>query len=149
VRYPRGNGPGVAPVKAMKALPLGKAEVRRQGRRIALLAFGTMLETALQAGEELDATVVNMRFVKPMDRELLREIAAGHELLVTIEENAVIGGAGAEVSRLVQELATPVRILRLGLPDRFIDHGDQVQLLARIGLDKDGVVARVKATIGT
>jgi 1-deoxy-D-xylulose-5-phosphate synthase len=148
VRYPRGNGPGVVPVKDMRALPVGKAEIRRQGRRIALLAFGSALAAALQAGEDLDATVVNMRFVKPLDDETLRALAASHELMVTIEENSVIGGAGAEVSRLLQGQATPVRILRLGLPDRFVDHGDQNQLLARLGLDKDGIVARVKATIG-
>ena len=147
VRYPRGNGPGVAPEAAMKALAVGTAEVRREGKRVALLAFGTLLAPALQAGEELDATVVNMRFVKPLDVALVRDLAATHELLVTIEENAVIGGAGSEVARALQEGGSATRVLQLGLPDRFIDHGDQGRLLAQIGLDKDGIVARVQATI--
>jgi 1-deoxy-D-xylulose-5-phosphate synthase len=147
VRYPRGSGPGIAPEAAMKALPIGKAQLRREGKRVALLAFGTLLAPALQAGDELDATVVNMRFVKPLDVALVRDLAATHELLVTIEENAVIGGAGAEVARSLQEQGFAGRVLQLGLPDRFIDHGEQGRLLAQIGLDKDGIVARVQATI--
>ncbi|PLX76276.1 MAG: 1-deoxy-D-xylulose-5-phosphate synthase, partial [Azoarcus sp.] len=132
-----------APETAMTALPIGKAETKRQGKRIALLAFGSMVNTATAVGEVLDATVVNMRFIKPLDDALIVELAASHDLLVTIEENAVIGGAGSEVARVVETLAERPRILRLGLPDNFIDHGEQGQLLASIGLDKDGILASI------
>ena len=145
VRYPRGSGSGVAPAAKMSALPIGKAQVRRQGTRIALLAFGSMVSLAEGVGETLDATVVNMRFIKPLDEALVLELAAHHELLVTLEENAVIGGAGAEVSRVVETLAQRPRMLRLGLPDRFIDHGDQAQLLASVGLDEAGILASINA----
>ena len=145
VRYPRGSGSGVAPAAKMSALPLGKGQVRRQGTRIALLAFGSMVSLAEGVGETLDATVVNMRFIKPLDEALVLELAAHHELLVTLEENAVIGGAGAEVSRVVETLAQRPRMLRLGLPDRFIDHGDQAQLLASVGLDEAGILASINA----
>jgi 1-deoxy-D-xylulose-5-phosphate synthase len=147
VRYPRGAGPGVAPRAEMQPLAVGKAEMRRRGKNVALLAFGSMVGPALQAGEELDATVVNMRFVKPMDDEMVRELAAKHDLLITVEENAVIGGAGSEVARVLETCAGKTRLLRLGLPDRFIDHGDQTQLLAGVGLDKAGIVARAKSII--
>ena len=144
VRYPRGSGPGVTPNQAMRALPIGKGEIRRTGCRIALLAFGSMVPTAEQVAEEIDATVANMRFVKPLDEALVAELAASHELLVTLEENAVIGGVGSEVSRLLDALAQRPRLLRLGLPDRFIDHGDQAQLLHSVGLDAEGVLAAIK-----
>ncbi|MFZ5512021.1 MAG: 1-deoxy-D-xylulose-5-phosphate synthase [Pseudomonadota bacterium] len=147
VRYPRGTGPGVTPSKEMQALPVGKGEVRRRGRKVALLAFGAMLASALEAGEELDATVANMRFVKPLDRELIADLAATHEFLVSIEENAVIGGAGSEVARALEELAPGKRLLRLGLPDHFVDHGDTALLLAELGLDRAGIVARVRQAI--
>ena len=145
VRYPRGSGSGVTPAAKMSALPIGKAQVRRQGTRIALLAFGSMVSLAERVGETLDATVVNMRFVKPLDEALVMELAVSHDLLVTLEENSVIGGAGAEVSRLVETLAQRPRMLRLGLPDRFIDHGDQAQLLASVGLDEAGILTRINA----
>ena len=145
VRYPRGSGSGVAPAAKMSALPIGKAQVRRQGTRIALLAFGSMVSLAEGVGETLDATVVNMRFIKPLDEALVLELAAHHELLVTLEENAVIGGAGAEVSRVVETLAQRPRMLRLGLPDHVIDHGDQAQLLASVGLDEAGILASINA----
>lgn len=144
VRYPRGGGSGVAPAKQMTALPIGKGETRRSGKRIALLAFGSMLGVALEAGEALDATVANMRFVKPLDEALIAELAANHDLLVSVEENAVIGGAGAEVARFLDTLPKRPRMLRLGLPDRFIDHGDQTQLLASVGLDKAGILAAIE-----
>ncbi len=144
VRYRRGSGPGVAPVKQMTALPIGKGEVRREGKRIALLAFGSLLGVALEAGEALDATVANMRFVKPLDEALVAQLAANHELLVTVEENVVIGGAGGEVSRVLDGLADRPRVLRLGLPDHFIDHGDQAKLLASVGLDKTGILAAIE-----
>ncbi len=145
VRYPRGGGSGMVPEAKMSSLPLGKAEVRRRGTRIALLAFGSMVSVAERVGETLDASVVNMRFIKPLDEALVAEFATSHELLVTIEENTVIGGAGSEVSRVVETLAQRPRLLRLGLPDRFIDHGDQAQLLASVGLDEAGILASINA----
>ncbi len=143
VRYPRGGGSGVAPHAQMTALPLGRAEVRRSGRKVALLAFGSMLAPALAAGEEIDATVVNMRFAKPLDEDCIRELADTHELIVSIEENAVIGGVGSEVARVLDALAQRPRMLRLGLPDRFEDHGEQGQLLSAVGLDAAGIVAAI------
>ncbi len=145
VRYPRGTGPGVAIEKALVGLPVGKGEIRRRGRDVALLAFGSMMTPALAAGEDLDASVANMRFVKPIDRELILALAAEHSLLVSVEENAVIGGAGSEVERVLEEIASPTRLLRLGIPDHFIEHGDQALLLAEVGLDRDGIVAAVRA----
>jgi 1-deoxy-D-xylulose-5-phosphate synthase len=144
VRYPRGTGSGAAIDKALVGLPVGKGEIRRRGHGVALLAFGSMLTPALAAAEELDASVANMRFVKPIDRELILALAAEHSLLVSVEENAVIGGAGSEVARVLQETGSPVRLLRLGIPDRFIEHGDQALLLAEIGLDRDGIVRAVR-----
>ena len=145
VRYPRGSGTGATIDKALVGLPLGKGEIRRRGSEVALLAFGSMLTPALEAGEELDATVANMRFVKPIDRELIIALAAEHSLLVSVEENSLIGGAGSEVERVLEEIATDTRLLRLGIPDRFIDHGDQALLLAEIGLDGDGIVTAIRA----
>ncbi len=144
VRYPRGGGSGMLPGLDLDTLPLGKGEVRRQGKDVALLAFGSLLPAALAAGEALDATVVNMRFVKPIDAELIAELAGNHSLLVSLEENAVIGGAGSEVERVLAERGLQVPALRLGLPDRFIEHGEQGQLLAELGLDKDGIIASVR-----
>jgi 1-deoxy-D-xylulose-5-phosphate synthase len=144
VRYPRGHGPGIPVDPGLEPLPIGKAELLRQGRRIALLAFGSMVAPAREAGERLDATVVNLRFVKPLDETTIRAVAATHEVLVTLEENAVIGGAGSEIARLTQTLDTPPRLLRLGLPDRFIEHGEQGQLLHLLGLDVDGIVAAIE-----
>ncbi|NML26585.1 1-deoxy-D-xylulose-5-phosphate synthase [Zoogloea dura] len=145
VRYPRGSGLGVTPQAAMAALPIGKGEVRREGRKTALLAFGSMLGTALQVGEQIDATVANMRFAKPIDRDLILDLAGRHELLVTLEENSVIGGVGTEVARVLHEAGKTTRVLQLGLPDRFIDHGDQAQLLAEVGLDAASVAQRIEA----
>jgi 1-deoxy-D-xylulose-5-phosphate synthase len=144
VRYPRGSGLGIKPDAAMSALPIGKGEIRRHGKRIALLAFGSMVGTALNVGEQLDATVANMRFVKPIDRDLILKLASEHELLVTLEENALIGGAGSEASRVLHEAGSPVRVLQIGLPDRFIDHGDQAQLMAEVGLDAAGVLSQIE-----
>ena len=145
VRYPRGGGPGITPAKQMEALPIGKGEIRRTGKRIALLAFGNLLGTALQAAETLDATVANMRFVKPLDTDLIKTLAGSHDLLVTLEENAVAGGVGSEVSHVLDTLASRPRLLRLGLPDRFVDHGDQTQLLASVGLDCNGILRAIEA----
>jgi 1-deoxy-D-xylulose-5-phosphate synthase len=149
VRYPRGSGLGVATEKALLDLPIGKGEIRRQGQGVALLAFGSMLTPALEAAEELDATVANMRFVKPIDRDLIIQLAREHSLLVSVEENALIGGAGSEIARVLDEIISPVQFVRIGLPDRFIDHGDQALLLAEIGLDKDGIVRTVRAHQGS
>jgi 1-deoxy-D-xylulose-5-phosphate synthase len=147
VRYPRGTGTGAPPRLTFETLPVGRGEVRRRGGKVALLAFGTLLAAALEAGASLDASVANMRFVKPLDRDLVRELAEGHDFLVTIEENAVIGGAGAEVERCLGELSIDRPLLRLGLPDRFIDHGDQAQMLAELGLDAAGIVRSVREFI--
>ena len=139
VRYPRGTGPGVAGQKEMTALPVGRAEVRRQGRRIAILAFGTLLAPCLQAGEELDATVVNMRFVKPLDEELILQLAKEHDLLVTVEENTVQGGAGSGVNEVLASHMLPQLILNYGLPDRLIQHGSQEDMLRDAGLTAEGI----------
>src|SRR5881628_860083 len=138
VRYPRGAALGEAK-KEMKAIPLGKGEVRRTGKRVAILAFGAMLKPALEAAEELDATVANMRFVKPLDVELVRRLAESHPLVVTVEEHQVMGGAGSAVCETLVSMAFQGKILLLGLPDRFIDHGDPAKLLASVGLDAPGI----------
>ncbi|WIM05526.1 MAG: 1-deoxy-D-xylulose-5-phosphate synthase [Candidatus Nitricoxidivorans perseverans] len=144
VRYPRGCGHGAAMAPSLETLPVGKGEIRRRGSGVAILAFGTLLAAALKAGEQLDATVANMRFVKPLDRELVAELAGAHRLLVSIEENAAIGGAGSEVARCLEELGLSTPLLRLGLPDRFIDHGDQAQMLSELGLDAKGIIDSIE-----
>ena len=149
VRYPRGSGNGTVPLQTMSALPIGKGEVRRHGRNVALLAFGSMVNLACEVGEEIDATVANMRFIKPIDEALVTELAATHDLVVTLEENALIGGAGSEVSRIIERLPKRPRVLRLGLPDQFVDHGDQAQLLASVGLDKAGILASIRDALST
>ena len=141
MRYPRGAAPGVV-TKELKALPVGKAEVRRTGKGVAILAFGAMLKPALEAGEALDATVVNMRFVKPLDVELVKRIAESHHLIVTVEEHQIMGGAGSAVAETLA--GSEKRILLLGLPDRFIDHGDPGKLLASVGLDSEGIRASIQ-----
>lgn len=145
VRYPRGTGPGASIDKALVDLPVGKGEIRRRGSKIALLAFGSMLTPALAVGAELDATVANMRFVKPIDRALIEELAREHSLLISVEENTLIGGAGSEVARVLEEVGSSTQLLRLGLPDRFVDHGDQALLLAEVGLDCAGILRAIRA----
>ena len=147
VRYPRGRGPGVAIRREMQALPLGKGELRRSGKRVAILAFGSMLAPSLAAAEQLDATVANMRFVKPLDAELTLRLAREYELLVMVEENVVQGGAGSAVEECLQQHGVAVPLLRLGLPDRFIEQGEHAQLLAACGLDADGIVASIRARL--
>ena len=147
VRYPRGSGRGATLPATLESLPLGKGVVRREGKGIALLAFGAMLTPALRAGDTLDATVANMRFVKPLDVELVRDLAARHDLLVTIEENTIIGGAGTEVARAIEMAGLGTPLMRLGLPDRFIDHGDSAALLRELGLDAEGIVASVSTRL--
>ncbi|MBI3919035.1 MAG: 1-deoxy-D-xylulose-5-phosphate synthase [Betaproteobacteria bacterium] len=153
VRYPRGSGSGVAPRKEMTALPVGKGEVRRRladaqmGRRVAILAFGAPVAGSLQAAEEIDATVANMRFVKPLDDALVIELARDHDLLVTVEENVIMGGAGSAVLEALQRRGIAVPVLQLGLPDRFIDQGDPALQLAECGLDKAGIVNSIQARL--
>jgi len=151
VRYPRGSGPGVPVVEAMTRIPLGKAELRRKaatGGKVAILAFGALVKPALDAGEALDATVVNMRFVKPIDEGMIAELAANHQLLVTVEENAVMGGAGSAVAEALAQRGLSVPLLHLGLPDQFVDHGDSVKLLASLGLDGEGIAAAIRERLG-
>ncbi|GAB2180535.1 1-deoxy-D-xylulose-5-phosphate synthase [Denitratisoma sp. agr-D3] len=147
VRYPRGSGPGTALDVHLQTLPLGQGEIRREGRKVALLAFGSLLGPALKAGEAVDATVANMRFVKPLDRDLVLDLAQRHDVLVTLEENSIVGGAGAEVARCLEEAGVTVPLHRLGLPDHFIDHGDAALLLAEAGLDSSGIIAYVQKLI--
>ena len=144
VRYPRGEGPGMRVEEAMTALPVGKAEIKRAGKRIALLAFGTMVAPALEAGEDLKATVVNMRFVKPLDVELLSQLAETHELLVTVEENVVAGGAGAGVAEMLANQGRHPPIVHYGLPDRLIQHGTREEMLADAGLTKEGLLEFIR-----
>jgi len=145
VRYPRGSGVGVAVPAGLEGLPFGKGEVRRRGRRIAILAFGTLLYPALQAAQALDATVANMRWAKPLDVDLLRQIAETHDALVTVEEGCVMGGAGSAVLEALQTLGIDRPVLTLGLPDVFTEHGDPVKLLAAMGLDASGIERSIQA----
>jgi 1-deoxy-D-xylulose-5-phosphate synthase len=143
VRYPRGAGPGTVIEADLDPIEIGKASVRRQGRQVAILAFGTMVAPALKAGEELNATVADMRFVKPLDTALVAQLAASHDLIVTIEEGSVMGGAGSAVAEALAAAGFVKPLLQLGLPDQFIDHGDAQQLLASCGLDAAGIAASV------
>jgi 1-deoxy-D-xylulose-5-phosphate synthase len=144
VRYPRGRGPGIPVKQQMCALPLGKGEMRRSGKRVAILAFGSMLAPALVAAEQLDASAANMRFVKPLDAELVLRLAREHELLVTVEENAVQGGAGSAVAECLAQYGVCVPLLHLGLPDRFLEQGEPAQMLADCGLDSTGIVDAIR-----
>ena len=148
VRYPRGAGVGVQPLADLSELPFGKGAVRRQGQRIAMLAFGSLLYPALQAAERLGATVVNMRWAKPLDTELLLQIASSHDALVTIEEGVVMGGAGSAVAEALAAAQIAKPLLQLGLPDAFIEHGDPARLLALQGLDAVGIEASVRGRFG-
>jgi 1-deoxy-D-xylulose-5-phosphate synthase len=150
VRYPRGSGPGVPIQKEMAALPVGRGELRRKGKGgVAILAFGSMLAPALAVAEEFDATVANMRFVKPLDVELVRELAASHALLVTVEENVVMGGAGSAVLEALEQNGCTVPVLQLGLPDRFIEQGDPAVQLASVGLDAEGIALSIRRRLET
>ena len=144
VRYPRGRGPGVAVERTMQALPLGRAETRRSGSSgLALLAFGTMVDAAAPAADTLDATLVNMRFVKPLDEDLIASIAASHRAIVTLEENAMAGGAGSAVLEVLRRIGSAVPVLQIGVPDGFVEHGSREDNLAAAGLD----VPTVRAVI--
>jgi 1-deoxy-D-xylulose-5-phosphate synthase len=148
VRYPRGAGVGAVIQPELTSLEIGKGEIRRQGKGIAILAFGSMLAPSLAAGEELGATVANMRFVKPLDVELVKRLAKEHDQLVTVEEGCVMGGAGAAVAEALAAEGIVKPIQMLGLPDKFIDHGDPGVLLASVGLDAKGIAASIRARAG-
>ena len=145
VRYPRGSGPGVPLVSTMSALPVGKAQLRREGKSgLALLVFGALLASAQQIAERLDATLVNMRFIKPLDEDLVVTLAARHRAFVTIEENATQGGAGSAVGELLASDGVQIPLLQLGIPDRFIEHGSRESCLAAAGLDAAGLSASIE-----
>jgi len=140
VRYPRGTGIGRDIEPALNTLEIGKAELRRKGKKVAILAFGSLVDAAEQAAQQIDASVVNMRFVKPLDTTLIRQLADEHDLLITIEENAVMGGAGSAVNEYLREIGHDVAIRLMGLPDKFIDHGVHKQMLSDCGLDANGII---------
>jgi 1-deoxy-D-xylulose-5-phosphate synthase len=159
VRYPRGAGAGIAVQKAMTEIPFGKGEIRREierrdrlmgqsGQRVAILAFGTLLYPALAAAEKLDATVANMRFVKPLDAALVTELARTHDALVTVEEGCVMGGAGSAVQEALAQAGIEIPVLTLGLPDEFVEHGDPAKLLAMCGLDAAGIEQSILKRFG-
>jgi len=148
VRYPRGAGIGAAVKPELTTLEIGKGAIKREGSRVAILAFGTMLAPALQAAEELNATVANMRFIKPLDAKLVAQLAAKHDFLVTVEEGCVMGGAGSAVAEALAAAGIVKPLLILGLPDKFIDHGDAQQLLAQCGLDGAGIAASIRQRLG-
>ena len=144
VRYPRGKGLGIEIKREIKSIEIGKALVRRAGHSAAILAFGSMVKPALEASETLDATVVDMRFVKPIDEQLIRELAVSHQLIVTIEENVTMGGAGSAVNEFLTKANIKVATLNLGLPDKFLDHGKASDMLANVSLDRKGVIQSVQ-----
>ncbi len=146
VRYPRGAALGET-TKELATLPVGKGEIRRQGAGVAILAFGAMLKPALDAAEALNATVANMRFVKPLDVELVKRLAESHHLIVTVEEHQIMGGAGSAVCEALAQMKVGKRVLLLGLPDRFVDHGDPARLLASVGLDAEGIAKAIKLAL--
>jgi 1-deoxy-D-xylulose-5-phosphate synthase len=149
VRYPRGAGAGVAMQSSLEALPFGQAQIRRQGKGVAILAFGTLLYPALQAAQALNMTVVNMRWAKPLDVALILQVVAEHDGLVTVEEGAIMGGAGSAVSEALQAAGVVKPLLQLGLRDEFIEHGDPAKLLALQGLDAVGIQAAVVKRFAT
>jgi 1-deoxy-D-xylulose-5-phosphate synthase len=153
VRYPRGAGAGSVPVAELDDIPWAQGEVRRTGQgqkvgRVAILAFGSLLYPALSAAEALDATVANMRFIKPLDTALLERLASEHDALVTIEEGCISGGAGSAVLEALQDAGLQIPVLRLGLPDEFVDHGDPALLHARLGLDAAGIEQAIVRRFG-
>ena len=149
VRYPRGTGPGITPLKKMQALPVGKGEVRRKGAGMAILSFGSMLAPALGAAELLNATVANMRFVKPLDEDLILQLAREHSLLITVEENTVQGGAGSAVAECLQRHSLSHALLQLGLPDQFLEQGEPAKMLAACGLDATGIAASIRSALAS
>jgi 1-deoxy-D-xylulose-5-phosphate synthase len=148
VRYPRGAGAGVAVDPELSSLPWGQGEIRREGHGVAILAFGTLLYPALKAAERLDATVANMRFVKPLDKALVLDLARRHSAIVTLEEGSLMGGAGSAVLETLAEAGVNLPVLQLGLPDEFIEHGDTALLLAQCGLDATGIEQSIRRRFG-
>ncbi|MBV2091675.1 MAG: 1-deoxy-D-xylulose-5-phosphate synthase [Candidatus Thiodiazotropha sp. (ex Ctena orbiculata)] len=144
IRYPRGAGPGVEVEAGSAALEIGKGEIRRNGKQVALLVFGSLLATAQQVADHLDATLVNMRFIKPLDEALIRQMAASHEILVTLEENVVQGGAGSAVNEFLAAEAIQINLINLGLPDRYLDHASHQEQLAEAGLDHAGILSAIE-----
>lgn len=144
VRYPRGGGPGVEIEKSMETLPIARAEQRRQGGGVALLAFGAMVSVAEEAAEALNASVVNMRFVKPIDEAMILDMADKHQLLVTIEDNVIAGGAGSAVNEVLLDHDIQMAVINLGLPDQFVEHGEREQILSLCGLDANGIIKAVQ-----
>ena len=149
IRYPRGTGPGAVVVEEMAALEVGKAVEVRRGERVAILNFGSLLTSAMEAAERLDATVIDMRWVKPLDEEMIRRQAAEHELIVTLEENAISGGAGSGVNEFLNANRLHSNVANLGIPDGFIDHGTHEEQLSQTGLDSDGIVANILGRMGS
>ncbi|HMV61339.1 MAG TPA: 1-deoxy-D-xylulose-5-phosphate synthase [Agitococcus sp.] len=147
VRYPRGTGTGVHIDTQMTAIPIGKGEIKRLGQKVAILAFGSMLSPSLQAAENLNATVANMRFVKPLDEQLIRELAQEHSLLVTVEEHAIMGGAGSAVNEFICAQGLGISVLNLGIPDAFIEHASHSDMLKACGLDAQGIINTIKQRI--
>jgi 1-deoxy-D-xylulose-5-phosphate synthase len=145
VRYPRGTGPGTPLRRELDTLTIGKAEVRRRGRGLAMLSFGAMLSPATVVAGELDATLVNMRFVKPLDEALLLELATSHEAFVTLEDNAVAGGAGSAVAECLATHGITLPILHLGLPDVYLEHGSREEVLSMAGLDLPSIRTAIRA----
>ena len=148
VRYPRGTGPNAQISSSLESVPLGKGVLRREGQGVAILAFGVQLAAALEAAEQLNATVVDMRFVKPLDEALIKRLAKEHSLFVTIEENAVMGGAGSAVGEFLAAEQIHIPLLQLGLPDRYVEHAQPAQMLAECGLDAAGIVQAVQQRLG-
>ena len=148
VRYPRDHGSGVAVEETMREIPLGQSRTLRRGKRVALLAFGSMVRTSTVVADKLDATLVDMRFVKPLDRAAILEAAAAHDYIVTLEENAVAGGAGSGVNELLTAESVSVPVLNIGLRDEYIQHGTREECLRLAGLDADGILARIRQACG-
>jgi 1-deoxy-D-xylulose-5-phosphate synthase len=145
IRYPRGTGPGVALRPELDTLPIGKAELRRRGHGLALLSFGAMLAPAATIAAELDATLANMRFVKPLDEALIVELAKTHDAFVTLEDNAIAGGAGSAVAECLAAHGLTLPILHLGLPDVYLEHGSREEVLSMAGLDLPGIRHAIRA----
>jgi 1-deoxy-D-xylulose-5-phosphate synthase len=148
VRYPRGKGPGAAVSKSLDTLPIGKGELKHQGSRIAILAWGSMVTPALEVGKQLNASVANMRFIKPLDEELILSLAKSHDIFITVEENVLSGGAGSAVNLFLQQQKILMPVLNIGLPDSFIEQGTREELLAICSLDKAGILAQIEAFCG-
>jgi 1-deoxy-D-xylulose-5-phosphate synthase len=148
VRYPRGAGIGAVIEKELSSIEIGKGEIKQRGKGVAILAFGSMVSHSVAAGAELNATVANMRFIKPLDVELVRQLAEEHEFLVTVEEGCIMGGAGSAVAEALAEAGIVKPLLMLGLPDKFIDHGDPNALLAGVGLDAKGIAKSIRERFG-